>query len=87
MAVSNWDRETFIFYNMNTGFMPGDTNASGGVDGLDLVFLVNYLKGGQSPEPLLAADVDGNCTVDGEDVVYFLDYFKGGSAPQTGDCD
>jgi hypothetical protein len=78
MAVSNWDRETYIYYNMNPGFIPGDVNASGDVDGLDLVFLVNYLKGGQVPEPLLAADVNGNCIVDAADVVYFLDYFRGG---------
>jgi hypothetical protein len=87
MAVSNWDRETYIFYNANPGFVPGDANDSGGVDGLDLVFLVNYLKGGEAPVPLLAADVDGNCNVDAEDVIYFLDYFKGGSAPLAGDCD
>lgn len=87
MAVSNWDRETYIFYNTNPGFIPGDANASGGVDGLDLVFLVNYLKGGQAPEPLLAADVNGDCAVDAEDVIYFLDYFKGGAAPLVGDCD
>ncbi len=87
MAVSNWDRETYIYYNMNPGFIPGDVNASGDVDGLDLVFLVNYLKGGQVPEPLLAADINGNCIVDAADVVYFLDYFKGGFAPLAGDCD
>lgn len=87
MAVSNWDRETFIFYNTNPGFIPGDVNASGGVDGLDLVFLVNYLKGGQAPEPLLAADANGNCAVDEDDSIYLLDYFKGGPAPLAGDCD
>ena len=87
MAVSNWDRETFVFFNTQTGFIPGDVNDSGNVDGLDLVFLVNYLKGGTAPEPLLAADVNGNCVVDFGDVVYFLDYFKGGPAPVPGNCD
>ncbi len=87
MAVSNWDRETYIFHNTNPGFIPGDANDSGDLDGLDLVFLVNYLKGEQAPEPLLAADVNGDCTVNIADMVYLLDYFKGGAAPLAGDCD
>lgn len=87
MAVSNWDRETYIFFNTSPGFVPGDANDSGEVDGLDLVFLVNYLKGGPGPEPLLAADVNGDCLIDFTDVAYFLEYFKGGPAPLVGQCD
>jgi len=87
MAVTNWDRETYIFYNNSPGFIPGDVNDSGSVNGQDVVFLVNYLKGGKAPKPRLAADVDGNCQIDEMDVARLIDYLEGGIAPIVGDCD
>jgi hypothetical protein len=66
---------------------PGDANGSFTVNGLDVVYLVNYLKGfGPPPEPLLAADANGDCTANGLDAVYLINYLKGGSAPILGNC-
>lgn len=87
MAVSNWDRETYVYFNALPGFVPGDCNDSGDVNGLDVVYLVNYLKGGPAPIPRLSADVDGNCVIDAVDVVRLLDYLEGGPEPVVGDCD
>jgi hypothetical protein len=68
-------------------FIPGDANGSGDVNGLDVVFLVNYLKGlGPAPVPLLSGDANGDCAANGLDVVYLVNYLKGGPAPLEGDC-
>lgn len=69
-------------------FPPGDVNSNSIVNGLDVVFLVNYLKGiGRPPDPLLAGDANGNCHTDGLDVIYLTNYFKGfGPAPARGIC-
>jgi len=66
---------------------PGDANGSGSVNGIDVVFMVAYLKGiGDPPEPLLAGDVNGDCAANGIDVVYLVTYFKGGALPFRGEC-
>jgi len=77
--------ESGIFY------IVGDVNHSGAVNGLDVIYLVNYFKGG--PPPLLEvngfypeADANGNCSVNGLDVVYLVSYFKGGDPPIDGNC-
>ena len=69
-------------------FIPGDANNSGAVNGLDVVYLVNYFKGGdRPPAPFLRADCNGNCEVNGVDVVYLLKYLHGSNeAPFRGDC-
>jgi hypothetical protein len=69
-------------------FIPGDANNTGVVNGLDVVFLVNYFKGGLPiPEPILRADCNGNCEVNGIDVVYLLLYLHGSSNPPIqGNC-
>jgi hypothetical protein len=65
----------------------GDANASGMLNGIDVVFIVAYLKGlGSPPEPLLAGNANGDCLINGLDVVYLVNYFKGGPAPMRGDC-
>lgn len=87
MAVSNWDGETYIFHNNDPGFLPGDVNDSGTVNGEDVVYLVNYIKGGPELLTRFAADVDGSCEVDDLDVSYLVEYLKGGAAPTVGDCD
>jgi hypothetical protein len=68
---------------------PGDANANGVTNGLDVTYLVNYLKGlGPAPDPLLAADANGNCSTNGLDVTYLVNYLKGiGPAPLRGQCD
>jgi hypothetical protein len=70
-------------------FVPGDANGNGEVNGVDVAYLVNYLKGfgPPPPEPELQADANGNCQVNGVDVTYLVNYLKGlGSAPIRGDC-
>jgi hypothetical protein len=69
-------------------FSPGDANGDGQVNGLDVVFLVSYLKGiGPAPDPLLRGDANGDCVVNGLDVVYLIAYLKGlGPAPVRGNC-
>jgi hypothetical protein len=69
-------------------YFPGDANNNGEVNGVDITFLVNYLKGyGPEPDPLLAADANGNCQVNGVDVNYLVNYLKGlGQGPIRGDC-
>ncbi len=67
-------------------FLPGDANNSGAVNGVDVVYLVNYLKGGPAPTPYLAGDANGSCSVNGIDVVYLVNFFKGGPYPYRGDC-
>jgi predicted outer membrane repeat protein len=70
-------------------FLPGDANADNVVNGLDVVYLVNYFKdiGPPIPPPIWRADVNGNCIVNGLDVVFLVNYLKGfGPPPRDGDC-
>ncbi len=58
-----------------TGGLPGDLNASGGVDISDLTFMVNYLFLLGDPPPYLElADVTGNCEVDISDLTALVNY-------------
>lgn len=68
--------------------LPGDANGSGEINGIDVVFLVNYLKGmGPAPSPLLSGDANGDCQANGLDVSYLVNYLKGfGPAPVSGLC-
>jgi hypothetical protein len=76
-----------IIIDRVTDYLPGDANNHGQVNGLDVVYLVNYLKGyGPAPVPFLAGDANGSCDVNGLDVVYLVNYFKGGPYPIRGDC-
>lgn len=68
------------------GYLPGDANGSDDVNGLDVVFLVNYLKGGPRPDPILSGDSNGDCAANGIDVIYLVNFLKGGPAPFLGDC-
>jgi hypothetical protein len=88
MAVSNWDVETYIFYNTGTPFIVGDANDSGTLNGLDVIYLVSYLRGTvPAPAMRFQGDANGSCDVDGLDVLYLVNYFKGGPEPFTGNCD
>jgi hypothetical protein len=69
-------------------YLPGDANNSGAVNGLDVIFLVGFLKGyGPAPDPYLGGDANGSCSVNGLDVTYLVSFLKGGPAPFGGNCD
>ena len=86
LAVSNWDRENYCFYNLNQIDLNGDANQDQKVSVSDVVYLINYLlKGGQEPYFLASGDVTRDCQINISDVIYLINYlFKGGSAPLTG---
>jgi hypothetical protein len=67
-------------------YLPGDANGSGNVNGIDVVFLVNYFKGGRAPDPVLRGDANGDCRTNGIDVVYLVNFLKGGPIPFSGPC-
>ena len=68
-------------------YLAGDANGSGSINGLDVVYLVDYLKGiNPPPDPIYAGDANGDCIVNGVDVVYLVAYLKGGAAPFLGNC-
>jgi hypothetical protein len=71
-------------------YRPGDINNNGSVNGVDIVYAVNYLKGTGNPPPVdcfpscpltpnpfyAAGDVNGNCAFNGIDITYFVRYLK-----------
>lgn len=77
---------TLAHPDFGPGYLPGDANGSGGVNGIDVVFMVNYLKGGTAPVPLLSGDSNGDCSANGLDVVYLVNFLKGGQPPFLGNC-
>ena len=65
-----------------------DVNGNGTANGIDVVYGVSYLKGGNAPIdscncppqafPFYAAmDVNGNCSSNGIDITFFVSYLKG----------
>lgn len=69
-------------------YIPGDIGGNGSVNGIDVVFGVNYLKGGippttqcdMCPQPIpfyAAGDVNGSCAFNGIDITFFVNYLKG----------
>ena len=76
-----------------TGPMPintGDANNSGAVNGIDVVYMVNYLRSPEPPplpDPPERGDANGDCVVNGLDVVYLVNYLKGyGEKPIRAFC-
>jgi len=80
----------FSIYTSSSGcdYVPGDVNSSGGANGLDVVFMVNYFKGGETPIYIcecttgdtwfVAGDVNASCSLNGLDVTYMVGFLKGG---------
>jgi len=72
-------------------YVVGDANSSGGYDGLDITYSVNYFKGGSAPPYScectpgntwhVSGDVNASCSYNGLDVTYGVAYFKGGPDP------
>ena len=64
-------------------FMCGDVNGSGGINILDVTYLINYLyKGGPAPEFPEAADVNMSGSINILDISYIINYlYKGGPEP------
>jgi len=72
-------------------FIPGDANNDQIANAVDIIFMVNFLKGGYPPAvtcycpPIrslyAACDVNGNCNFNGVDVVYYINYLKGVGSP------
>ncbi len=83
------DDTTIVNFVLAPTFIIGDMNCNGIVNGIDIVYFVNWLKGlGPPPcDPLIRGDANGNCAINGVDVIYILNYFgRGGPAPRIGDC-
>jgi hypothetical protein len=96
-VISRHSMQIFLFSPIGCHYIPGDINGDGQVNGLDIVYNVNYLKGGIAPPadtcdcgaeggpayPFFAAmDVNGSCTTNGIDITYFVAYLKGGQPLQ-----
>jgi hypothetical protein len=78
-----------LLYAEQGDWIAGDANNSGTVDGLDMVYLLNYFRGGgpPPPDPQLRADCNGNCEVNGVDAVYLVLFLRGdGDPPVRGNC-
>ncbi|MCD6161321.1 MAG: hypothetical protein J7K40_02785 [candidate division Zixibacteria bacterium] len=74
--------------NPECDYVPGDINGDGAVLGSDVVFGVNYFRGGANPpnscwnyltEDWLfsAADANGDCRFLGSDITFVVNYFRG----------
>jgi hypothetical protein len=60
-----------------TGFLPGDANGSGAVNGEDVLYLTRFIfHGGPAPASLAGGDTDGDCRINALDVAYLIKYFK-----------
>jgi hypothetical protein len=82
----------------NCDYVVGDVNGDGGYNGLDIVYGVNYFKGGPPPTYecectpgntwYVAGDVNASCSYSGLDITYGVSFFKGGPIPQPcPDCE
>jgi predicted outer membrane repeat protein len=77
-----------VYFAGECTYITGDANRDWTVNGLDVVFMVEYLKDGLAPPTLCecpphgllmaAADVNASCSVNGLDVTYLMAYFNGG---------
>jgi hypothetical protein len=72
----------------DTNLIRGDANGSGTLNGLDVTFLVGYLKGG--PTVCLGcvcqADANTSGSANGLDVIFLVNFFKGGPVPDPPTC-
>ncbi len=64
-------------------YICGDANGSGGINILDITYIVSYLyKGGPAPDPAVSADADGSGGINILDITFIVNYlYKGGPEP------
>ena len=86
------DQVTVVDFRLHHAcdYIVGDVNNSGMLNGIDIVYAVNYFKG-FSPPPYscfcdghiwyVAGDVNGDCLFNGLDIGYIIIFLKGGSPP------
>jgi hypothetical protein len=81
---------TFTVGAPGCNYFIGDINGNNSVNGVDIVYAVNYFKGSGAPPPIdcfsycpltpspfyAAGDVNGNCAFNGIDITYFVRYLK-----------
>lgn len=74
-----------LSYEVEEGcqYLNGDADGSGGINILDVTYIINYLyKGGPAPDPEMAGDANCSQTINILDVTYLINYlYKGGPAP------
>jgi hypothetical protein len=68
-------------------YLPGDINNNGAANGIDIVYGVNYFKGGNAPpydcdcpphgRIFVGGDVNGSCDFNGIDITYFVRFLRG----------
>ncbi|MFH2037199.1 MAG: M20/M25/M40 family metallo-hydrolase [Candidatus Zixiibacteriota bacterium] len=73
-------------FGIEVVLMNGDANNDGGINLLDITFIISYLyKGGSQPPILNQADANGNCNINILDITYLISYlYKGGPEPIDG---
>jgi hypothetical protein len=93
VVISGWTQHecvgtsldlAFVITGEEPPYICGDANASGGVDGADVVHILNYLfrPGSPPPVPMAAGDVNCDGGVNGADVVYLINWlFRNGPDP------
>jgi hypothetical protein len=94
IAVANGESLEFFRTDLcSCVYLPGDVNGNGDVNGIDVGYAVNFLKGFGPPPPSLCpcpphgdiyvgGDVNASCVFNGVDVTYLLHcYEDGGQSP------
>jgi C1A family cysteine protease len=93
--VNNLENDIPITLHVAAGgcdYLTGDVNGDNVTNGLDVIYLVNYFKGGPLPlsscncgthgQIFGAADVNGSCSVNGVDINFMINYLRGGDPLQ-----
>ncbi|UCE67719.1 MAG: VCBS repeat-containing protein [Candidatus Zixiibacteriota bacterium] len=98
VAANRENRSITVLKNVPAcGYVTGDVNGSESYNGLDIIYAVNYFKGGPPPPYecectagntwYVVGDVNASCGFNGLDITYGVSYFKGGPPPQPcADC-
>jgi hypothetical protein len=93
IIIENETIQLNIALRPGCSYIPGDANASGEFNGLDVGYSINYFKGiGNAPSDTCACpghgtiysagDANGNCVFNGLDISYSVNFLKGiGPAP------